>query len=166
MSDADPPSTRSNPLVFTSLITAALAAAVLAGASLSSVASGAAQDMLRAAGFGSSAEIQAEQRRHTRALERIELAVGRVQADIALLNARIEDAGDRGRDAPNAAPVNRASGNPAPDNPGQVNPTRRGPEFDLGALRASFEAGAVMQGTGASRQHPRRAGKGVPDVRI
>ncbi len=171
MSNAAPPSTRSNPIVFTSLITAALAAAVLAGASLSSVASGAAQDMLRAAGFGSSAEIQAEQRRHARVLERIELAVGRVQADIALLNARIEDAGDRSRDALNAAPVNRASGNPAPDNSGQVNsgqvnPTRRGPEFDLGALRASFEAGAVMQGTGASRQHPRRAGKGVPDVRI
>jgi len=155
---------RNNPIVFTSLIALALAAAVLAGAALSKVASGAVQDMLRSTGFGRNDEIQAEQHHQAQTLERIELAVGRVLADIALLNARIDGAAHRDQDVVNAAPVDRVAGNPAPNNPGQSTPLRRGPEFGLGALRASFEAEAVVLGTRTSRPHPRRAAKGSPAV--
>jgi hypothetical protein len=146
------------------LITLALAAAVLTGASLGGAASGAVQDMLYTAGFGRSDEILAEQRRHAQSLERIELAVGRARTDIVLLNARIGEAVNR--DAANAAPIDRASGKLTPNSAGQSNPSGSGPEFDLGALRASFEAEAVTLGARASRPHPRRAGKGVSGVRI
>jgi hypothetical protein len=164
MPDNASPSATNNPVVLTSLITLVLAAAVLTGASLSGVASGAVQDMLHTAGFGRNDEILAEQRRHAQSLERIELAVGRVRTDIALLNARIDEATNRDQDAVNAAPGVR-SGQLAPNNPTQSNLPQSSPEFDLGALRTSFEAEAVALGARASRPHARRAGKGAA-VRI
>ncbi len=145
------PSVRNNPVVLTSLITLALAAGVLTGASLSGVASSAMQDMRID-------EILKEQRRHAQSLERIELAVGRMRTDIAQLSARIGDAA-------NAAPGLR-SDQPTPNNPTQSNLSQSGPEFDLGALRISFEAEAVALRPRASRPHQRKAGKGGPDVRI
>jgi hypothetical protein len=157
------PSVRNKPVVFTALMTLALAAAVLTGASFSGVTSSAAQDRLRNPGFGRNGGTLAEQRRHAQALERIELAIGRLRADIALLNARIEEAGTRNREAANAAPVS-ASGNLAANDPGQNNPSGSGPEFDLGALRTSFEADAATPGERASRPHLRRSGKGGPSV--
>jgi hypothetical protein len=157
MSDNASPCAKSNPVVFTFVITAALAAAVLTGASLSGVASGAMQDVLRNAGFERNGEILAEQRRQTQALEKIEVAVGRVRADIALLHARFDEARNLYR-AVSAAPVNFAPRDPAPGNP------RSGPEFDLSALRASLDADAVSLGARASRPHPRRVGKGGPNV--
>jgi hypothetical protein len=163
------PSVRAAPVVFTLLI--ALAAAVLAGAT-----SGAAQERMRNPGFGRNAAIVAEQRRHAASLEKIEQAISRLQADVALLNARIEGAGTPNREAAaavtSAAALNRAPGNPVPNDPGQGNPPLNGPEFDLGALRASFDAEAVNTEavTPGSRKelrrHPRRVGKGNPSVRI
>jgi hypothetical protein len=158
MPDNASPSARNNPIVLTSLITLALAAAVLTGASLSGVASSALQDMRID-------EILKEQRRNAQSLERIELAVGRMRADIALLSARIGDAANRDHDAMNAAPGLR-SDQPTANNPTQSNLPQSGPEFDLGALRISFAADAVSLGARASRSHPRRAGKGGPAVRI
>jgi hypothetical protein len=165
MPDNASPSARNNPVVLTSLLTLALAAAVLTGASLSGAASGTLQDMLRSAGFGRNDEIQAEQRRHAQTLERIELAVGRVRTEIALLNARVDEAANRDHDAVNAAPGLR-SGQPTPNNRMQSNLPQTGPEFDLGALRTSFEAEAVALRARTSHPHPRRAGKVGPDVRI
>jgi hypothetical protein len=157
-------STRNNPVALTSLITLALAAAVLAGASLSGMASGAVQDMLRSAGFGRNDEILAEERRHAQSLERIELAVGRMRTDIALLNARIGESTNRDQDAANATVLR--SSQLTPNNPTQSNLVQNGPEFDLRALRTSFEAEAVALRPRASHLHPRKAGKGGPDVRI
>jgi hypothetical protein len=83
---------KNDPWAFTFLIAVALAAAVVTGASLSGVASGAMQDLLRTAGVGRDNEIMAEQRRHAAELERIELSIGRARADIAVLNARVDEA--------------------------------------------------------------------------
>jgi hypothetical protein len=134
MPDTPSPSARNNPVVFTSLITLALAAAVLTGASLSGVAGGAVHDLLRNAGFGRHGEILAEQRRQAQALEKIELSVSRARADMALLNARVDEAENLYQEAVNAVPVGSVPNNPVPGNPPQS-----GPEFDFGALRASFE---------------------------
>jgi hypothetical protein len=159
MPDTASPSARNNPVVSASLIALALAAGVLTG-----VASGAVQDMLHG-GFGRNDEILAEQRRHTQSIARIELAVSRVRTDIALLNERIGETVNRDQDTVNAAPGLR-SDQPTPHNPTQSNLLQSDPEFDLGALRTSFEAEAVTLGARASRPHPRRAGKLGPDVRI
>jgi hypothetical protein len=151
------PYIRNNPAVFTSLVALALAVAVqLAGAT-----SGAAQERMRNPAFGRNAAILAEQRRHAAALERIEAAIGRLQADVALLTARIEATAPN-REAVDAAPVNRASGKSP----------LTGPEFDLGALRASFDAetadaeAATPGSRKEIRRHPRKAAKGAPAVRI
>jgi hypothetical protein len=133
MPDNTPPPARNNPVVFTFVITAALAAAVLTGASLSAVPGGTMRDVLRNAGFGWNGEVLAEQRRQAQALEKIEISVSRVRADFALLNARVDQAEDLYQDALNAAPVS-----PAP-NPDQSTAPQSSPEFDLGALRASFD---------------------------
>jgi hypothetical protein len=169
MPDNAPPSARNNPVVFTFLITAALAAAVLSGAAFSGAASGAMRDLLRTAGFGRTGEVVEEQRRHAETLERIELAVGRVRADIALLNARIDEVRKLNRDAGNGTSVNPVSGHPAPgylsqSHLGQSHPPQSGPEFDLGALRASLDADAATPGVRTSRPHPRRTAKGGRDV--
>ncbi len=158
MPDNASPSPTSNPVILTSLITAALAAAVLTGASLSGVVGGAAQDQLRNAGFGRTGQVLAEERRQTQVLERIEIAVSRVRADIALLNARMDEVRNLDHGAVNAAPVNPVSGQPA------SHPPRSGPEFDFGALRASLDADTATPGARMSRPHPRRIAKGGRDV--
>jgi hypothetical protein len=52
---------KQDPVALAFLIAIGLAAAVATGSALSSVASGAAQDLLRAAGFGRETAIEAEQ---------------------------------------------------------------------------------------------------------
>jgi hypothetical protein len=111
---------KNDPLVLTFLIATALAAAVVTGASLSGIATGAVQDLLRAAGFGQNSDIRAEQRRQALALEKIELSVGRVRADIALLDARVDDGEKAHQEAANSVPSIDS-------------------EFDLGALRTSLD---------------------------
>jgi hypothetical protein len=111
---------KNDPLAFTFLIAMALAAAVVTGASLSGIASGAVQDLLRTAGFGQNSEIRTEQRRQALALEKIELSVGRMRADIALLNSRIDEA-----ESPRQEAANQERG--------------IDDEFDLGALRTSLD---------------------------
>jgi hypothetical protein len=157
MPDNASPSPTSNPVILTSLITAALAVAVLTGASLSGVVGGAAQDQPRNAGFARTGQVLAEERRQTQVLERIEIAVSRVRADIALLNARMDEARNLDHGAVNAAPVNPASGQSA------SHPPRSGPEFDFGALRASLDADTATPVARVSR-HPRRIAKGGRDV--
>src|SRR5450631_3088189 len=80
-----------DPVAFTFLLAMGLAAAVVTGASLSGVASGALQDVLRTAGFGQDSEIKAEQRRQALALSKIETSFGLVRGEFAMLNARIAD---------------------------------------------------------------------------
>jgi hypothetical protein len=111
---------KNDPLPFTFLIAMALAAAVVTGASLSGIATGAVQDLLRAAGFGQNSDIRAEQHRQALALEKIELSVGRVRADIALLDARVDDGEKAHQEAANSVPSIDS-------------------EFDLGALRTSLD---------------------------
>jgi hypothetical protein len=159
------PSVRYKSIGITFLIALALAAAVSTGAPLGGVTSGAAQERSRNPGLsGRKDAIRAEQHRHAQALERIEAAIGRLRADVALLNARVDEAGTLNREAANAAGVNLASANLAQNNPGQSKPSGSSPEFDLGALRTSFEAEAATPAERALRPHPRRAGKGSPAV--
>jgi hypothetical protein len=75
---------------FAFLIAMGLAVAVVTGASLSSIASGAAQRILRSAGFGQNAEIKAEQHRQSLALAKIETSLGLVHGEITLLNTRAD----------------------------------------------------------------------------
>lgn len=105
---------------FTFFVAFAFAAAVVAGASLGGVASGAMKDMLRNAGLERESEIMAEQRRQALALEKIEIAVGRARADIALLNGRVDEADSLHQQAVNSAPG-------------------IDPELELGALRTSLD---------------------------
>jgi hypothetical protein len=128
-----PPATN-NPVVSTSLITVALVAAVLAGASISGVANGAFRDLLRTAGFRRVGEITAEQRRQALVLESIELSVSRARADLARLNARVDEAETMRRETVDAAPDRAVRG----DKP-SGNPRQGSPEFDLGALRSSLD---------------------------
>src|SRR5260370_29038759 len=83
---------RNGPLAFRSLAPVALAAAVVTGASLSGLASGAVQKLPWTAGPGHDSKIMAEQRRQASALEQIEVAVSRARADVALLNPRAHQA--------------------------------------------------------------------------
>jgi hypothetical protein len=97
------PRPKHDPLAFTFLIAMALAAAVVTGASLSGVASGAVQDLLRTAGFGHDSEIKAEQHRQALALAKIETTFGLVHGEVGKLNARIDDAEKTRHDAADAA---------------------------------------------------------------
>jgi len=101
----------------------ALAAAVVTGASLSGLASGAVQKLPWTAGSRHDSAIIAEQRRQASALEKIEVAVSRAHADVALLNARADEAENLHLEA--AKPANSATGIDR--------------EFDLGALRSSLD---------------------------
>jgi hypothetical protein len=132
------PPARSNPVVFTLLMTAALAGAVLAGASLTGVANGSVQDLLRGAGFRRNSEIMAEQRRQALALQRMEREVSRARADVGVLNARVDEAENLYQEAVNAAPATTRGG-PDPRDPASGNPQGSDHEFDLGALRASID---------------------------
>jgi hypothetical protein len=120
MPDNTAPLRKNDPLAFTFLIAMALATAVVTGASLSGIATDAVQDLLRTAGFGQDSEIKAEQHRQALALEKIELSVGRMRADIALLNAQVDDTEEPHQEAANSVPSIDS-------------------EFDLGALRTSLD---------------------------
>jgi hypothetical protein len=104
MPDNPAPRPKHDPVAFTLLVAMALAAAIVTGASLSGVASGAVQDMLRTAGFGQDSEIKAEQRRQALALAKIETSFGLVRGEVAMLNARIADAERPQQDAAKDAP--------------------------------------------------------------
>jgi len=121
MPDNIAPLPKNDPLAFTFLIAMALAAAVVTGASLSGVASGALQDVLRIAGFGRDSEITAERRRQALALEKIEMSFSVMRADVALLNARVDDAERPHQETANAA-ASRIDG-----------------EIEWGALRTSLD---------------------------
>jgi len=117
------PLPKHDPVAFTFLVAMALAAAVVTGASLSGVASGAVQDLLQTAGFGQDSEIRAEQRRQALALTKIETSFGLVRGEIAMLNARIADA-----EKPHQEAAKEASA------PGHVDTS-----IDLAALRTSLD---------------------------
>jgi hypothetical protein len=120
MPDNIAPFPKNDPLAFTFLIALALAAAVVTGAALSRVASSGVQDLPGTAGFGRESEIMVEQRRQATELEKIELSIGRVRADMALLNTRVDEVENLPREAVNSAPsIDR--------------------EIDLGALRSSLD---------------------------
>jgi hypothetical protein len=125
-----PTARKSNPAVFTLLVTAALAGAVLTGASLNGAVGFSPQDLLRGAGFGRNSEIVAEQHRQAQALQKIELALGRARADVARLDARVDEAENLYQEAVNVVPAS-----PAADAPNSANPV----SLDLGALRSSFD---------------------------
>jgi hypothetical protein len=97
------PLSKHDPVAFTFLIAMALAAAVVTGASLSGIASGAVQDLLLTAGFGQDSEIKAEQHRQALALARIETTFGVVRGEVARLNARVDDAEKPRQEAADAA---------------------------------------------------------------
>ena len=105
MSSNPSPRPKHDPLAFTFLVAMALAAAAVTGASLSGLASGTVQDMLRAAGFGQDSEIKAEQRRQAMAMAKIETSLGLVRGEVALLNARIADAEKPHLEAAKEAPT-------------------------------------------------------------
>src|SRR5258708_20242495 len=92
MPDNTSPRLRNGLFAFRSLAPVALAAAVVTGASLSGLASGAVQKLPWTAGSRHDSAIIAEQRRQASALEKIEVAVSRAHADVALLNARADEA--------------------------------------------------------------------------
>jgi hypothetical protein len=99
------------------LVAVALAAAVVTGASLSGLASVAVPKLPWTAGSRHDSEIVAEQHRQASALEKIEIAVSRARADVALLNARVDEAEQEA--ANSARSIDR--------------------QFDLGALRSSLD---------------------------
>ncbi len=119
---------RNGLFAFRSLAPVALAAAVVTGASLSGLASGAVQKLPWTAGSGHDSAIVAEQRRQASALEKIEVAVSRARADVALLSARADDAENLHLEAAKST-INPATNSAAG--------TDR--EFDLGALRSSLD---------------------------
>jgi hypothetical protein len=123
------PLPKHDPVAFTFLLAMALAAAVVAGASLSGVASGAVQDLLRTAGFGQDSEIKAEQRRQALVLAKIETSFGLVRGEVAMLNARIDDAEKSHQEAAISAVKPEVK-----SEPGRVDS-----EIDLAALRTSFD---------------------------
>lgn len=120
MPDNSSPRLRNGLFAFRSLAPVALAAAVVTGASLSGLASGAMQKLPWTASSHHDSAIMAEQRRQAAALEKIEVAVSRAHADVALLNARADEAENLHLEATRSAP----------------NTDR---EFDLGALRSSLD---------------------------
>src|SRR5437899_9728540 len=124
MPDNTLPRLGNGPLAFRSLAPVALAAAVVTGASLSGFASGAVQKLPWTAGSRHDSEVMVEQRRQAAALEKIEIAVSRARADVALLNARADEVENLRLEAAKS-PIKSATGADR--------------EFDLGALRSSLD---------------------------
>src|SRR6266436_2881734 len=124
MPDNTSPRLRNGLFAFKSLAPVALAAAVVTGASLSGLASGAVQKLPWTAGSRHDSAIIAEQRRQAASLEKIEIAVSRAHADVALLNARADEAENLRLDAAKSA-INAAAANDR--------------ESDLGARRPSLD---------------------------
>jgi len=111
---------KNGPLPLKFLVAMVLAAAAVTGAALSGIGTGAARGQLQTAGVGQESEIRSEQRRQALALEKIELSVGRMRADIALLNARVEDSENLYLEAANSDQSTDGA-------------------FDLGTLRTSLD---------------------------
>jgi len=86
-STASPPK---DTVAFAFLIAMILVAAVMFGAGVSGFASGAAQDLMRAAGFGATAEIRAELGRHKTDIADIGASLDRMIGETAALGARTE----------------------------------------------------------------------------
>jgi hypothetical protein len=120
MSDNTSPRLRNRCFSVRPLVAVALAAAVVTAASLSGLASGAGQKLPWTQRSHHDSEIIAEQRRQASALETIEIAISRARADVALLNARLDEAEDSQQEAANAARSNDL-------------------QFDLSALRSSLD---------------------------
>jgi hypothetical protein len=87
-STASPPK---DTVAFAFLIAMILVAAVMFGVGVSGFASGAAQDLLRAAGFGANAEIRAELGRHQTRIADIGASLDRMIGEAAALGARTQD---------------------------------------------------------------------------
>ena len=128
MPDNTSPRLRNGLFAFRSLAPVALAAAVVTGASLSGLASGGVQKLPWTAGSRHDSTIMAEQRRQASALEKIEIAVSRAHADVALLNARADEAENLHLEAADSATKSATKSAPSSDR-----------EFDLGALRSSLD---------------------------
>src|SRR6202795_3637970 len=86
------PLLKQDPVAFAFLIAIGLAAAVVTGGALSGVASGAAQDLLRTAGFGRDTAIEAEQHRQVAVLAKLDTALGLMRNKVAQLAARADEA--------------------------------------------------------------------------
>jgi hypothetical protein len=86
-----PASPPKDTVAFAFLIAMILVAAVMFGAGVSGVASGAVQDMLRTAGFGASAEIRAELGLHRAEIADIGASLDRMIGEAAALDARTGD---------------------------------------------------------------------------
>jgi hypothetical protein len=78
-------------VAFAFLIAMILVAAVMFGVGVSGFASGAAQDLMRAAGFGATAEIRAELGRHKTDIADIGTSLDRMIGEAAALGARTQD---------------------------------------------------------------------------
>ena len=103
MSDNTSPCLRNRLFAFRPLLAMTLAAAVVSAASLSGLASGAGQKLPWTQRSRHDSEVMAEQRRQASALEEIEIAVSRARADVALLNARLDEAENAQQEAANSA---------------------------------------------------------------
>jgi len=124
MPDHTSPRPKNDRFAFTRWIAVGLAAAVVTGASLGGLASGAVPDLLHIARSGHDSELLAEQRRQASALEKVEISVSRAHADVALLNTRVDEAENLSHEAANsAAGIDH--------------------EFDLRALRSSVDEQAA-----------------------
>jgi hypothetical protein len=86
-----PASPPKDTVAFAFLIAMILVAAVMFGAGVSGVASGAVHDMLRTAGFGASAEIRAELGLHRSEIADIGASLDRIIGEAATLDARTGD---------------------------------------------------------------------------
>jgi len=120
MPDSSAPPPKQDPVAFAFLIAMGVAVAVVSGAALSGIASGAVQDVLRTAGVGQNDAIKAEQRRQAMALATIEGSLGLVRGEVAVLAARADAAADA---------LRHQAGKPDP-----------GPsDIDVAALRSSID---------------------------
>jgi hypothetical protein len=133
LEDTSPTAKKSNPVLLTLMMTAMLAGAMLTGASLNGTGGVSLPDLLRRTGFGRDTELMAEQHRQALELQKVELALSRARADVAQLNARLDEAENLYQEAVNAVPATPAEGS----NSGA--PQGSGHDFDLGALRSSFD---------------------------
>jgi hypothetical protein len=120
---------KQDPVAFAFLIAIGLAAAVVTGGALSGVASGAAQDLLRAAGFGRDTAIEAEQHRQAAVLARLDTALGLMRNKVAQLAARADEADALRRQTPPTRSTAEAGASGGND---------RG--IELTALRTSLDA--------------------------
>jgi len=123
---------------FAFLIAMGLAVAVVTGASLTGLASGALQDVLSAAGFGRDTEMKAEQRRQAFALSKIETSLGLARSDIASLGAYTDSLSARMDRTTTAGVVEEGAGGPTQD-VAKATSNIAGSTLELAGLRTSLE---------------------------